>query len=82
MWPGKRSRIRVTMSSFSQLRNCPPLLGVRVIPEFDMPAHVGFGWQFPGSENFTVCVGREPWYKYCVEPPCGQVIIQIKNLKR
>lgn len=47
--------------------------GVRVIPEFDMPAHVGYGWQFPGSDNFTVCVGKEPWFNYCLEPPCGQV---------
>jgi hypothetical protein len=47
--------------------------GVRVIPELDTPGHVGYGWQFPGSENFTVCVGQDPWMGYCPQPPCGQV---------
>ncbi|TRY67678.1 hypothetical protein TCAL_02945 [Tigriopus californicus] len=47
--------------------------GVEVIPEFDQPAHVGHGWDFPGAENFTVCLDAEPWYNYCVEPPCGQL---------
>jgi len=47
--------------------------GVRVIPEFDQPAHVGNGWQFPGAEDLTVCMNQEPWYKWCVEPPCGQL---------
>ena len=46
---------------------------MRVIPEFDQPAHVGYGWNFPGAETYTVCVGVEPWYDFCVEPPCGQV---------
>ncbi|XP_053612207.1 chitooligosaccharidolytic beta-N-acetylglucosaminidase isoform X2 [Plodia interpunctella] len=43
--------------------------GVRVIPEFDAPAHVGEGWQ---DSNLTVCFKAEPWRNYCVEPPCGQ----------
>lgn len=44
--------------------------GVRVIPEFDAPAHVGEGWQDTG---LTVCFKAEPWASYCVEPPCGQL---------
>ena len=47
--------------------------GIRVIPEFDSPAHVGFGWRLPGWENYTVCVDHQPWEEKCVEPPCGQV---------
>ena len=47
--------------------------GVRIIPEFDQPGHVGNGWQFPGAENYTVCTNMEPWYDYCSQPPCGQV---------
>lgn len=44
--------------------------GVRVLPEFDAPAHVGEGWQDTG---LTVCFKAEPWATYCVEPPCGQL---------
>ncbi len=54
--------------------------GIRVIPELDQPAHVGNGWNFPGAENYTVCVNQEPWYQYCVEPPCGQVVQQTVRL--
>ena len=49
--------------------------GVRILPEFDAPAHVGNGWQFGEKEGLgrlAVCVNQEPWQDYCVEPPCGQ----------
>lgn len=44
--------------------------GVRVLPEFDAPAHVGEGWQDTG---LVACFRAQPWNKYCVEPPCGQL---------
>ncbi|KAF9801356.1 hypothetical protein SFRURICE_002996, partial [Spodoptera frugiperda] len=44
--------------------------GVRVLPEFDAPAHVGEGWEDTG---LTVCFKASPWRHYCVEPPCGQL---------
>nr|3VTR_A Chain A, N-acetylglucosaminidase [Ostrinia furnacalis] len=44
--------------------------GVRVLPEFDAPAHVGEGWQ---DTDLTVCFKAEPWKSYCVAPPCGQL---------
>lgn len=47
--------------------------GVRVVPEFDAPAHVGEGWQWAQQQNATVCFKAEPWLQYCVEPPCGQL---------
>ncbi|XP_003707555.1 beta-hexosaminidase 1 [Megachile rotundata] len=46
--------------------------GVRVLPEFDAPAHVGEGWQWAGNDTI-VCFKAEPWKSYCVEPPCGQL---------
>jgi hexosaminidase len=33
----------------------------------------GEGWQFGEADNMTVCFRSEPWDKYCVEPPCGQL---------
>lgn len=44
--------------------------GVIVLPEFDAPAHVGEGWQ---QKNVTACYNAQPWSKFCVEPPCGQL---------
>lgn len=44
--------------------------GIRVMPEFDAPAHVGEGWQ---HKNMTACFNAQPWKDYCVEPPCGQL---------
>lgn len=41
-----------------------------VLPEFDAPAHVGEGWQ---KKNLTTCFNYQPWVKYCVEAPCGQL---------
>lgn len=44
--------------------------GIRVLPEFDAPAHVGEGWQ---KKDLTACFNAQPWQNYCVEPPCGQL---------
>jgi len=46
--------------------------GVRVLPELDTPAHVGAGWDAV-DPSFTLCVNKEPWTDWCVEPPCGQL---------
>lgn len=59
------------------------LRGVRVLPEFDAPAHVGNGWQFGEKEGLgklAVCVNQEPWQDYCVEPPCGQLNPANENI--
>ncbi|XP_071451114.1 chitooligosaccharidolytic beta-N-acetylglucosaminidase-like [Hetaerina americana] len=51
--------------------------GVRVLPEFDAPAHAGAGWDAAserlGKGQLAVCVNQQPWRKLCIEPPCGQL---------
>ena len=59
--------------------------GVKVVPEFDAPAHVGNGWQFaernhPDWGKLAVCVNKEEWQDFCVEPPCGQVSLIFLQL--
>jgi len=59
--------------------------GVKVVPEFDAPAHVGNGWQFaernhPDWGKLAVCVNKEEWQDFCVEPPCGQLNIVNKKM--
>lgn len=45
--------------------------GIKVLVEFDAPAHVGEGWQ--DFKDFVACFNAKPWQDYCVEPPCGQL---------
>lgn len=50
--------------------------GVKIVAEFDAPAHVGNGWQWgpkEGKGDMAVCINQGPWEKFCVEPPCGQL---------
>ena len=61
----------------------PQVRGVRVLPELDAPAHSGNGYQWGEEEGLgklAVCVNRDPWEKYCVEPPCGQMNLANPNL--
>ncbi|KAL9896426.1 chitooligosaccharidolytic beta-N-acetylglucosaminidase-like isoform 1-T2 [Glossina fuscipes fuscipes] len=45
--------------------------GIRIMPEFDAPAHVCEGWQ--NKISATACFKATPWSNYCPEPPCGQL---------
>ena len=50
--------------------------GVKVVPEFDAPAHVGSGWEWGptyGLGHLVLCLNKQPWGDYCDEPPCGQL---------
>lgn len=77
-----RSRI-YSHDNVKDIVNHAKLHGVRVLPEFDQPAHCGEGWQFgesAGLGKLAVCVNQEPWQNYCVEPPCGQLNPTNTNL--
>ncbi|XP_046411692.1 chitooligosaccharidolytic beta-N-acetylglucosaminidase [Neodiprion fabricii] len=57
--------------------------GVRVIPELDMPAHSGAGWEWgeeAGLGRLGVCIGSQPWQEFCIQPPCGQLNPTNANL--
>lgn len=52
------------------------LRGIRVLIELDAPSHAGNGWQFgptAGLGNLAVCINKQPWRKFCIQSPCGQL---------
>lgn len=43
----------------------------------------GYGYQWgkeDGLGELVVCLDKEPWYDFCVEPPCGQLNIVNENV--
>ncbi len=72
---GRNKLFNIYLSVIIPLFYCT---GVRIVPELDQPSHAGNGWQgLP--KDYAVCLNKEPWYKYCLEPPCGQVKLRQKN---
>lgn len=60
-----------TSDDVQEVMNYGKLLGIRIVPEFDNPSHVGQGWQF---KNLTTCLFAKPFNKFCSSsPPCGQL---------
>ncbi|KAL7647859.1 UNVERIFIED_CONTAM: hypothetical protein RMT77_001468 [Armadillidium vulgare] len=72
-----------TSEDVTDLVQYAKLRGIRIIPEIDAPSHVGFGWEWGEEEglgNLVVCLGKQPWDKYCAGPPCGQMNLANNNL--
>ena len=66
-----------TSADIKEIINYARVRGVKILPEFDAPAHVGNGWQFaehlhPDWGKLVLCLNKQPWSNYCLEPPCGQ----------
>lgn len=51
--------------------------GIRIVPEFDQPAHVGEGWNF---KDMLTCFGAMPWVNFCYQAPCGQFDPSVDEL--
>ncbi|XP_025201242.1 chitooligosaccharidolytic beta-N-acetylglucosaminidase-like isoform X2 [Melanaphis sacchari] len=67
---------KYTFKEIKDLLRYALVRGVRIIIEIDSPAHAGNGWQWgkaSGYGDLAVCVDKDPWKKYCVQPPCGQL---------
>ncbi|XP_055389854.1 chitooligosaccharidolytic beta-N-acetylglucosaminidase [Condylostylus longicornis] len=69
------SEMKYSKSDIEDIIKYARLRGIRVLIEFDGPAHVGNGWQFAsraGLGDLVVCLNAQPWRKFCIQPPCGQ----------
>jgi N-acetyl-beta-hexosaminidase len=79
------SRQVYTPQDVASLLEYARLRGVRIIMELDAPSHSGNGWQWgeaAGLGQLAVCVNQQPWRKYCIQPPCGQLNPTNPNLYR
>ncbi len=77
-WGAYSSSKVYTTKDVRELIEYARVRGVKIVPEFDAPAHVGNGWQFaeklhPEWGRLAVCVNGEEWQDFAVEPPAGQV---------
>ena len=65
-----------TAENISDIVHYAKVRGIRIIPEIDAPAHAGYGWQWTeenGKCKTVYCLAEEPWNKWCLQPPCGQL---------
>ena len=55
-----------TWTNISEIVEYASVRGIKVVPEMDVPAHVGEGWQY-FNEDILLCFKD----KFCRQPPCG-----------
>lgn len=65
-----------TRSDVRNIIKFAKLRGVRIIIEIDGPSHSSSGWEWGpsyGLGNLSVCINKQPWRQFCIQPPCGQI---------
>ncbi|CAB0004656.1 unnamed protein product [Nesidiocoris tenuis] len=70
------SRETYSVAEQEELIEYAKLRGVRLVMEIDSPAHAGNGWTWgpeAGLGEMVLCANKEPWQRYCLQPPCGQL---------
>lgn len=70
------SDMMYTLDNIRYIVNYAKHRGVRIILELDFPSHAGAGWDWgesSGLGQLAVCINKEPWRDYCIQPPCGQL---------
>lgn len=76
MYGAYGSNFTYTPNDVSEIVWYARLRGIRVIMELDSPSHAGNGWNWGsdhGLGDLAVCVNKQPWRDYCIQPPCGQI---------
>ena len=65
-WGAYSTRKVYTPQDITDIVQYAKVRGVRVLPEFDAPAHVGNGWQFGEKEGkwFHIVIGIIIWYLF------------------
>lgn len=66
-----------TREDMKEITRYARVRGIRVVPEFDQPAHVGEGWNF---QDMLTCFGAMPWSNFCYQAPCGQFDPSVSRL--
>ncbi|CAL4115874.1 unnamed protein product [Meganyctiphanes norvegica] len=82
-WGTYSSRHIYQPADILHLKEYALVRGIYILPEFDAPAHVGNGFQWTeeaGLGKVVVCLNKEPWMQFCVEPPCGQFNLANSNI--
>ncbi|XP_046396896.1 chitooligosaccharidolytic beta-N-acetylglucosaminidase-like isoform X2 [Ischnura elegans] len=83
-WGAQQPGLAYTAEDVAALARYALRRGIRLLPELDAPAHAAAGWGAASDQlglgPLAVCVRRQPWRAFCIEPPCGQLNPANPNL--